>query len=54
MSATTPPLPPAFVGTSERTPGALLASDDFGLSVERTARLHPLWQLQGGWAEGAA
>ena len=25
--------------------GALLSSDDFGSSVERTARLHPLWQV---------
>jgi hypothetical protein len=27
MSATTLPLPPAFVGASERTPGALLSSE---------------------------
>jgi hypothetical protein len=27
MSATTPPLPPAFVGASERTRGALLSSE---------------------------
>jgi hypothetical protein len=25
--------------------GALLSSDDYGSSVERTATLHPLWQL---------
>jgi hypothetical protein len=25
--------------------GALLSSDDCGLSVERTAKLHPLWQV---------
>jgi hypothetical protein len=25
--------------------GALLSSDDFGSSVERTAKLHPLWQV---------
>ena len=25
-------------------PGALLSSDDFGSSVERMAKLHPLWQ----------
>ena len=25
-------------------PGALLSSDDFGSSVERAAKLHPLWQ----------
>jgi hypothetical protein len=30
-----PTAPPASVGTSERTPGALLSSDDFGSSVER-------------------
>jgi hypothetical protein len=30
MSATTPPLPPASVGASERTPGALLSSDQMG------------------------
>jgi hypothetical protein len=29
--------------------GALLSSDDFGSSVERTAKLHPLWQAcEGG------
>jgi len=28
----------------ERRLGALLSSDDFGSSVERTAKLHPLWQ----------
>jgi hypothetical protein len=33
---------PAFVGARERTPGALLSSDDCGSSVERTATLHPL------------
>jgi hypothetical protein len=32
----------AVVGASERTPGALLSSDDGGSSVERTATLHPL------------
>src|SRR5215211_8726553 len=42
MSATTLLLPPAFAGVSERTPGALLSSDDYGSSVERTATLHPL------------
>src|SRR5215204_6138635 len=31
------------------TQGALLSSDDCGSSVERTAKLHPLWQLQCGW-----
>jgi hypothetical protein len=25
--------------------GALLSSDDYGSSVERTAKLHPLWRL---------
>jgi hypothetical protein len=29
---------------SSRASGALLSSDDFGSSVERTATLHPLWQ----------
>jgi hypothetical protein len=28
-------------------PGALLSSDDFGSSVELTAKLHPLWR--GAW-----
>jgi hypothetical protein len=28
----------------ERRLGALLSSDDYGSSVERTAKLHPLWQ----------
>jgi hypothetical protein len=27
-----------------RAIGALLSSDDYGLSVERAATLHPLWQ----------
>jgi hypothetical protein len=27
--------------------GALLSSDDYGSSVERTATLHPLWQCHG-------
>jgi hypothetical protein len=31
----------------ERRLGALLSSDDFGSSVERSAKLHPLWQGQG-------
>ena len=29
-------------------PGALLSSDDFGSSVERTATLHPLWRCCSG------
>jgi hypothetical protein len=29
---------------SKRRLGALLSSDDFGSSVERAAKLHPLWQ----------
>jgi hypothetical protein len=28
------------------TSGALLSSDDYGSSVERTAKLHPLWQCR--------
>jgi hypothetical protein len=44
MSATTRRSLPAFVGASERTRGALLSSDDYGSSVERAAKLHPLWQ----------
>jgi hypothetical protein len=45
--------------------GALLSSEDFGLSVERTAKLHPLWRVSSrrysvagfggglpGWAAG--
>jgi hypothetical protein len=31
--------------------GALLSSDDFGSSVERTAKLHPLWRGQR-WGAG--
>jgi hypothetical protein len=27
--------------------GALLSSDDFGSSVKRTAKLHPLWRDEG-------
>jgi hypothetical protein len=37
----------------QRRPGALLSSDDFGSSVERTAKLHPLWQVQCVDAAGA-
>jgi hypothetical protein len=44
---------PAHSGTvipqAVAAPGALLSSDDFGLSVERTATLHPLWQLPSSW-----
>jgi hypothetical protein len=29
----------------ERRLGALLSSDDYGSSVERTAKLHPLWRV---------
>jgi hypothetical protein len=36
-------------GSSWR-PGALLSSDDYGSSVERTGRLHPLWQAGYGTA----
>ena len=41
----------------ERRLGALLSSDDYGSSVERTAKLHPLWQVQlsrPGWVRGGA
>jgi hypothetical protein len=31
------------------TVGALLSSDDYGSSVERTATLHPLWQARVRW-----
>jgi hypothetical protein len=33
---------------SRLRPGALLSSDDLGSSVERTAKLHPLWHLPCG------
>ena len=39
----------------ERRLGALLSSDDYGSSVERTATLHPLWQARRGtcsWLPG--
>jgi hypothetical protein len=41
-----PPRPSAAGGTppSSWRLGALLSSDDYGSSVERTATLHPLWQ----------
>jgi len=42
MSATTPPLPSRLRWRQQRTRGALLYWNDFGSSVERTARLHPL------------
>jgi hypothetical protein len=38
-------------GGVERRLGALLSSDDFGSSVERTAKLHPLWRGQR-WGAG--
>src|SRR5215211_7526151 len=34
---------PAVVGASERTPGALLSSDDYGSSVKRAAYSQVLW-----------
>jgi hypothetical protein len=37
-----PPLPSRRRWRQQRTRGALLSSDDFGSSVERTAMLHPL------------
>jgi hypothetical protein len=37
--------PPRRRGRQQRTPGALLFSDDSGSSVERTATLHPLWRV---------
>jgi hypothetical protein len=33
---------------AKRRLGALLSSDDYGSSVERTAKLHPLWHLPCG------
>jgi hypothetical protein len=32
------------LAAAKRRLGALLSSDDFGSSVERTAKLHPLWR----------
>jgi hypothetical protein len=32
-----------FIVLDQHRTGALLSSDDFGSSVERTAKLHPLW-----------
>jgi hypothetical protein len=37
---------PACVGASERTPGALLSSDDYGSSVEREAQGQVLWRVR--------
>ena len=52
MSATTLP-PPTDVGATNCTLGASLSSDDFGSSVERAAKLHPLWRMHGGgWMGG--
>jgi hypothetical protein len=42
MSATTPLVSPPRSSGGECTRGALLSSDDYGSSVERTATLHPL------------
>jgi hypothetical protein len=39
-----PPLPSRRRWRQQRTPGGFLSSDDFGSSVERTAKVHPLWQ----------
>jgi putative transposase len=50
MSATTPPLPPRLRWRERTHPGALLSSGDYGSSVEGTAKLHPLWQVQAGRA----
>jgi hypothetical protein len=33
------------------TSGALLSSEWFGSSVERTAKLHPLWRVLGWWTD---
>jgi hypothetical protein len=55
-SAVGPPasarLPPALPGScwvappaAKRRLGALLSSDDYGSSVERAAKLHPLWRM---------
>jgi hypothetical protein len=42
---------PAWPPSSPMAPGgAALSSDDFGLSVERTGRLHPFWQAGYGTA----
>jgi hypothetical protein len=40
------PLPSRLRWRERRTRGALLSSDDFASSVERTATLHPLWQCR--------
>jgi hypothetical protein len=42
MSATTPPLPPACVGASNAPLVHCCPRTNFGSSVERTAKLHPL------------
>jgi hypothetical protein len=38
-----------FAPPSKLRLGALLSSEDFGSSVERAARLHPLWRVHGEW-----
>ena len=41
--------------SAESRHGALLSSDDYGSSVERTGKLHPLWQVRRGtcsWLPG--
>jgi hypothetical protein len=38
---------PANTGTV----GAVLSSDDYGSSVERTATPHPLWRVHREWAD---
>jgi hypothetical protein len=44
---------PATPVTWTAAPRRTLSSGDFGSSVERTAKLHPLWQPQCGWVLGA-
>jgi hypothetical protein len=49
-----PAAPPAFVGASECTRGALHSSDDSGSSVVRNGAGHPLWRWDIRQAAGGA
>jgi hypothetical protein len=44
----------AVVGASNAPVVHCSPLDDFGSSVERTATLHPLWQLRCGWPKDSA
>ena len=40
----------AVIPSCIATTGAVLSSDDYGSSVERTVKLHPLWHVVQVWS----